>query len=107
MSIMKITTLATITGREISEDLGIVKGSTIRAKHVGKDIIAGFRTIIGGEITEYVEAMNEAREQCMRRLENEAQELGADAVVNVRFSTSQVMQGAAELLVYGTAVKLK
>lgn len=104
---MKITTTETIPGHEVSEVLGIAKGSTIRAKHIGKDIVAGLRTIIGGEISEYVEAMNDAREQAQERMEKEAMALGADAIVNVRYATSQVMQGAAELLVYGTAVKLK
>lgn len=104
---MKITTTDGIPGSEISEVLGVVKGNTIRAKHIGKDIVAGLRTIIGGEISEYVEAMNEAREQALERMEKEAMVLGADAIVSVRFATSQVMQGAAELLVYGTAVKLK
>ena len=104
---MIITTTQNVPGKEISEVLGIAKGNTIRAKHVGKDILAGLRTIVGGEIKEYVEAMGEAREQCMQRMTAQAEEMGADAIVNVRFTTSQVMTGAAELLVYGTAVKLR
>lgn len=104
---MDITTTATIPHKEITEVIGIVRGNTIRAKHIGKDIVAGLRTIVGGEIKEYVEAMSEAREQAMERMIQDAKEQGADAVVNVRFATSQVMTGAAELLVYGTAVKLK
>jgi uncharacterized protein YbjQ (UPF0145 family) len=104
---MIITTTATIPNKEITEVIGIVRGNTIRAKHIGKDILAGLRTIVGGEIKEYVEAMSEAREQAMERMIQDATEQGADAVVNVRFATSQVMTGAAELLVYGTAVKLK
>ena len=95
-----------IFGREIRATLGLVKGNTIRAKHIGKDIVAGLRSIVGGEIKEYTEALSEAREEAMRRMIKEAEELGADAIINVRFTTSQVMTGAAELLVYGTAVKL-
>lgn len=107
IKIMIITTTENIAGKDIKEVLGLVRGNTIRAKHIGKDIIAGLRTIIGGEIKEYVEAMNEAREQSLERMEKQANDLGADAIVGVRFTTSQVLSGAAELLVYGTAVKLK
>lgn len=102
---MIISTTETIPGKDITKVLGIAKGNTIRAKHVGKDIMAGLRTIIGGEIKEYVEALGEAREEALRRMLKEAEEMGADAVVSVRFTTSQVMAGAAELMVYGTAVK--
>lgn len=104
---MIITTSETISRREVRETLGIVKGNTIRAKHIGKDIVAGLRTIVGGEIKEYVEALNEAREESVKRMVKDAESLDADAIVTVRFTTSQVMAGAAELLVYGTAVKLK
>jgi uncharacterized protein YbjQ (UPF0145 family) len=103
---MIIVTTDKIPGREIKESLGIVKGSTIRAKHIGKDILAGLRSMVGGEIKEYVEALNEARGEAVKRMIKEAEDLGADAVVTVRFTTSQVLAGAAELLVYGTAVKL-
>lgn len=103
---MIITTTEQVPGSEIKEILGVAKGNTIRAKHIGKDIIAGLRTIVGGEISEYVEAMTEAREQATDRMVREAEEMGADAIVNVRYATSQVMQGAAEILAYGTAVKL-
>jgi len=96
-----------VPGKEISEVLGIVKGNVIWAKHVGKDILAGFRQLVGGEIKEYTEMMSEAREIALRRMIQKAEELGADAVINVRFMTSMVMQGAAEILAYGTAVKLK
>jgi len=96
-----------VSGHRISETLGIVRGSTIRAKHLGKDIIAGLRTLIGGEIKEYTEMIVESRNESMRRMEAQAKKLGADAVVNVRYVTSQVMTGAAELLAYGTAVKLE
>ena len=95
-----------VPGREISEALGLVRGSTIRAKHIGKDIVASLRTLVGGEITEYTEMLIEARNESMRRMQAQAEKLGADAVINVRFVTSQVMTGAAELLAYGTAVKL-
>jgi len=104
---MIITTTDNIPGKEVVKVLGVAKGNTIRAKHIGKDILAGLRTIVGGEIKEYVEAINEAREQAIGRMKDDAKEMGADAIVNVRFATSQIMTGAAELLVYGTAVKLK
>ena len=103
---MILTTTNNISGREIKETLGLVRGNTIRAKHIGKDILAGLRNIVGGEIKEYTEALNEAREEAMKRMIKDAEELGADAIVGIRFTTSQIMSGAAELLVYGTAVKL-
>ncbi|MFH0906777.1 MAG: YbjQ family protein [bacterium] len=103
---MILTSSENIVGREVKETLGLVKGSTIRAKHIGKDILAGLRSIVGGEIKEYTEALNEARESATDRMIEQADELGADAIISVRFTTSQVMTGAAELLVYGTAVKL-
>jgi len=95
-----------VPGSEISESLGLVRGSTIRAKHIGKDILAGLRTIVGGEIKEYTEMLVEARNESVRRMQAQAEKLGADAIINVRFVTSQVLSGAAELLAYGTAVKL-
>jgi uncharacterized protein YbjQ (UPF0145 family) len=103
---MIIITSSQVFGRGIKETLGLVRGNTIRAKHIGKDIMAVFRNIVGGEIKEYTEALDEAREEAMKRMIKNAEELGADAIVDVRFTTSQVMAGAAELLVYGTAVKL-
>lgn len=96
-----------IPGREIGEILGIVKGNTIQAKHLGKDVVAGFRHLVGGEIKEYTEMLSEAREIALKRMREKAEEMGADAILNVRFTTSAVMGGAAEILVYGTAVKLK
>ena len=96
-----------VPGHQISEALGLVRGSTIRAKHLGKDILAGLRSIVGGEIKEYTEMIMESRNEAVKRMEAKAQELGADAVINVRFVTAQVMAGAAELLAYGTAVKLE
>ena len=103
---MKIVTTDTIAGYTITESLGSVIGNTIRARHLGKDISAGLRSLVGGEITEYTGMMAESREQALQRMLNRAKELNADAVVGVRFQTSMIMQGSAELLVYGTAVKL-
>ncbi|MBN1896647.1 MAG: YbjQ family protein [Candidatus Aenigmarchaeota archaeon] len=104
---MIIATTETIEGRKIVKTLGLVKGNTIRAKHLGKDIIAGLRNIVGGEIKEYTEMLNDARMQSVQRMEDEAKSLGGDAIVSVRFTTSTVTSGAAELLAYGTAVKLR
>ncbi|MBT3318864.1 MAG: YbjQ family protein [Clostridia bacterium] len=95
-----------VSGKKI-ETLGIVKGSTIRAKNVGKDILAGFKNLVGGELTQYTEMINEARAIATKRMVDEAEKLGADGVVNIRYATSSVTQGAAEVMVYGTAVKLK
>ncbi len=103
---MILTTINNIPGKQIRETLGLVRGNTIRAKHIGKDILAGFRNIVGGEIKEYTEALNEARDEAMKRMLKQAEELGADAIIGIRFTTSQIMSGAAELLVYGTAIKL-
>ena len=96
-----------VPGREVVEVLGLVKANTIRAKHIGKDIMAGLRNIVGGELTEYTEMLSESREEALQRMIKEAEKLNADAVINVRFMTSSVAQGAAEMLVYGTAVRLK
>jgi uncharacterized protein YbjQ (UPF0145 family) len=104
---MIISTIHEIAGKEITEVLGLVRGNTIRARHVGKDIMAGFKNIVGGEITDYTKMMAESREQAIDRMIAEAKSLGADAVVGIRFSTSSVMQGAAELMAYGTAVRLR
>lgn len=94
----------TIQGKKIVKTLGLVKGNTIRARHVGRDIMAGLRAIVGGEVKEYTKMMGETREQSLDRMIEEAIKLGANAVINVRFSTSVVMKAAAELLAYGTAV---
>ena len=104
---MLITTQDEFADRQIAETLGIARGNTIRARHVGKDIMASLRNIVGGEITEYTKMLAEAREQSIDRMIAEAQALGADAVVCVRFSTSAIQQNSAELLAYGTAVRLK
>jgi uncharacterized protein YbjQ (UPF0145 family) len=95
-----------VAGRTVVEDLGLVRGNTIRARHVGRDLMAALKSIVGGEIHDYTKMMAEAREQSLDRMRDQARELGADAVVNVRFGTSYVMGGAAEILVYGSAVKL-
>ena len=102
-----VTTTFDIPGRKIEEVLGIVTGNTVRAKHIGKDILAGLKNIVGGELQEYTEMLSDARKEALARMVKEAEKLGADAVVGVRFTTSQTMAGAAELLAYGTAVKLK
>lgn len=104
---MIYVTTATIEGKEIQQSLGIARGSTVRARDFGRDFFAGLKNIIGGEISEYTKLLADAREQSLQRMLEDAQKAGADAVVNVRFTTSQVMQGAAEILAYGTAVKLK
>ncbi len=96
-----------IPNKKIIKNLGLVRGNTIRAKWFGKDILAGLRQIVGGELKEYTEMLSEAREEATDRMKEEAEKLGADAIINVRFTTSQVMSSAAEILVYGTAVKLE
>ncbi len=93
-----------ISGKEF-EMLGMVKGSTIQSKHFGKDISQGFKTLVGGELKAYTEMMNEARDLATKRMVEEAQKLGADAIVNIRYASSAIMQGAAEVIAYGTAVK--
>lgn len=95
-----------ITGREF-DTLQIVKGSTIQSKHLGKDFLSGLKTMVGGELTAYNEMMNEARAIATKRMVQEAESLGADGVVNIRYASSAIMQGAAEVIVYGTAIKFK
>ena len=104
---MIITNIETVPGKTVAEHFGLVSGSTIRAKHIGRDIMAGFKNIVGGELKGYTELLTEARREAVERMMAQAQQLGADAIVNVRFSTSAVTQGAAELYAYGTAVKLQ
>ena len=104
---MIITNTEFVTGKEIREILGLVKGNTIQAKSIGKDFKAGLRHIAGGEIKEYTDMLAEAREIALKRMEEKATKMGADAVINLRFMTSAIMGGAAEILAYGTAVKLK
>ena len=104
---MILATTETIPGKTVARVLGLVRGNTIRARHIGKDIGALFRNIIGGEIVEYTKLMGESREQALDRLVANARELGANAILGVRFTTSEIMGGAAELLAYGTAVVLE
>lgn len=104
---MLMVTTDYIAGKEIYEVLGIVKGSTVQSKHVGKDIMAGLKTIVGGELAGYTEMLEDARRMSTERMLKEARDMGADAIVSVRFASSAIMQGAAEILVYGTAVKIK
>lgn len=104
---MIITTTETVPGREVSEILGVSRGSTVRARHLGRDIFASLKNLVGGEVHEYTQLQAEAREQALQRMASDAERLGADAVVNVRMHTSMIMQGCSEILVYGTAVKLK
>jgi len=104
---MILTTTETIPNREITTVLGIARGSTVRTRNVGRDIFAALKNLIGGEISEYTKLQAESREQSIQRMKQDAHNLGADAVINIRLTTSMVMQGAAEILAYGTAVKLK
>ena len=101
---MIITTTEQIEGMKVKKTLGLVRGSTIRARHLGRDIMALFRNVVGGEISEYTKLMAESREQSIKRMTDEAESLGANAIVSTRFVTSMVMSGAAELVAYGTAV---
>ncbi|MBL7206423.1 MAG: heavy metal-binding domain-containing protein [Candidatus Aenigmarchaeota archaeon] len=104
---MIITNTETVPGKQIKEILGISMGNTVRAKHIGKDFMAGLKQIVGGEIGQYTEMLSDARQEAINRMINNAIDMKADAIVNVRFTTSSTMAGAAELLAYGTAVKLK
>jgi len=99
-----ITTTEQIEGKSVKRTIGLARGSTIRAKHIGKDIMAAFRNLAGGEISEYVQMMAQAREEALKRMTDDAEKQGANAVIAVRFTTSMVMQNAAEILAYGTAV---
>lgn len=104
---MIITNTEFVAGREIAETVGLVRGSTVRARNIGRDIFASLKNIVGGEVSEYTRLMADSREEAMFRMQKDAEKMGADAVVNVRFTTSAIMQGMAEILAYGTAVKLK
>ena len=101
---MLLTTTHTIHGKNIVKQLGLVRGNTIRARHIGKDIMAGLRNVVGGEVEEYTKLMAESREQAIDRMVEDAKKLGANAIVGVKFSTTEIMDHAAEILVYGTAV---
>jgi uncharacterized protein YbjQ (UPF0145 family) len=102
-----IVTTEGVEGKSIKRTLGLVRGNTIRARHLGKDIMALLRNIVGGEITDYTKMMAESREQALDRLVEEAEKMGANAVINLRFTTSMIMQNASEILAYGTAVILE
>ena len=102
-----LATTDTIAGKRITRTLGLVRGNSVRARHIGRDILAVMRNVVGGEVPEYTKLVAEAREQALDRLVEQARELGADAVVAVRFQTTEMMQTAAELLAYGTAVLLE
>ena len=104
---MIVTTTDKIPDKEISEILGIARGSTVRARNIGRDIFAGLKNIIGGELSEYTKLQAESREQALQRMIEDGERLGADAIINIRISTSVITQGAAEILAYGTDVKIK
>lgn len=107
MTDLIVTNIEQIPGRPISRHLGMVQGNTVRAKHAGRDIMAGFKNLVGGELKGYTELLTESREEATQRMIDQAQALGANAILNVRFSTSSVTAGASELFVYGTAVVLE
>ncbi|MBT4013574.1 MAG: YbjQ family protein [Planctomycetaceae bacterium] len=107
MSDILAVTTPDVPGRQVERVIGLVRGNTVRARHIGKDIMAGLKTIVGGEIHEYGKLLAESREQALDRMMAEAESLGANAILNVRFATSMVMQGSAEMLAYGTAVVLQ
>jgi uncharacterized protein YbjQ (UPF0145 family) len=101
---MIMVTIDSVPGKTIKKTFGLVRGNTIRARHIGKDILAALRNIVGGEIRDYTKMMAESREQALDRMVEEAKELGANAILNIRFATSMIMQSASEILAYGTAV---
>lgn len=103
---MILSNMDYVPGKQVVEHYGIVNGSTVRAKHAGRDIMAGIKNIFGGELKGYTELLNESRKEAISRMIAEAEELGANAILNVRFSTSSVSAGASEIYVYGTAVKI-
>lgn len=104
---MILTNVSTVPGKKIVEHFGIVQGSTVRAKHIGRDFMAGLKNLVGGELKGYTELLQDSREEAMNRMTEQARQLGANAVVNIRFATSSVAQGAAELFVYGTAIRVE
>lgn len=104
---MILTTLEGVPGKRIVEHFGLVEGSTVRTKHIGKDILAGLKNMIGGELKGYTQLLKEARQEAVERMIQQASQLGANAIVNIRFATSSVAQGAAELFAYGTAVRVE
>lgn len=104
---MLVTNLEIVPGRRVLKHLGLVQGSTVRSKNIGKDLLAGLKNIVGGELKGYTELLQEAREEATERMVKQAESVGANAVLNIRFSTSSITQGAAEILAYGTAVALE
>lgn len=104
---MIMTNVNTVPGKKIVEHFGIVQGSTVRAKHLGRDFMAGLKNLVGGELKGYTELLQDSREEAMKRMAEQARMMGANAVVNIRFATSSVAQGAAELFAYGTAVRVE
>ena len=104
---MIFTTTESVPNREIEEILGVVTGNVVQTKHVGRDIMAGFKSLVGGELKGYTEMLSEARDTAIQRLVSEATDLGADAIVGIRFSTSAIMDGSSEIMAFGTAVKLR
>ena len=107
MSEMIITTTSEVPGKKVVQILGVVKGNTVRARNLGRDIGAGFKNMVGGEIKTYTDMTTNARDEAFNRMVNQAIDLGADAIIGMRFTTSMIMQGASEMLAYGTAVKLR
>jgi len=107
MSEIITSTTTEIPGKQVIQVLGVAKGNTIRARNIGRDVLAGFKNVVGGEIKSYTQMTTQAREEAFNRMINEAVTMGADAVIGIRYTTSMIMQGAAEMLAYGTAVKLK
>ena len=104
---MLLNNIESVPGKTIVEHFGVVSGSTVRAKHIGRDLMASLKNMVGGELTAYTELLQDSRQQATNRMIEQAEQLGANAIVNVRFATSSVAQGAAELYVYGTAVRVK
>lgn len=104
---MIYTNICSVPGKEIIEHYGIVQGSTVRAKHIGRDFMAGLKNLVGGELKGYTELLQDSREEAMNRMGEQAELMGANAIINIRFATSSVAQGAAELFVYGTAVRVE
>ena len=104
---MIMTNVNTVPGKKIVEHFGIVQGSTVRAKHIGRDFMAGLKNLFGGELKGYTELLHDSRKEAMKRMEEQARQMGANAIVNIRFATSSVAQGAAELFAYGTAVRVE
>ncbi len=103
---MILTTLETVPGMTVVQHLGIVSGSTVRSKHAGRDLMASLKNIVGGELRGYTELLNESRQEAVSRMKQQAESIGADAILNIRFGTSSIAQGAAEVFAYGTAVKM-